>query len=195
MAYSASSKNLRSDPQLIARLRDGDTNAFNLLVSMFGGVLIGHASRIVGSVDSAREVVQDVFLEVWRTHEHIEPHWDITAYLYGLTRRRAVDVARSEKATSQREYRWVTEVVESSSNEVSDVEEDARIRASLWNALSELSPRCREVFMLVWDYHLPYAVIAQQLGIAEPTVRGHMSRAMQHLTDILGGETKEDSEE
>lgn len=187
MSYPDPSKNLRGDSQFLARLRDGDESAFNLLVRTYGGSLIGHASRIVGSVDSAREVVQDVFLEVWRNREHVQSHWDISAYIYGLTRRRAMNVAAANKSTGQREYLWVTEMTEGDVLTGSTVaDEDACIRTMLWNALLELSPRCREIFMLVWDRQLSYSVIAQQLGISESTVRGHMSRAMQHLAEVLG---------
>lgn len=196
MTYLDTSKKLRSDSLFLACLRDGDEDAFNLLMNTYGGALIGHASRIVNSVDSAREVVQEVFLEVWRGREHIEPTWDIVAYLYGLTRRRSMDVARAESAARHREYKWVKEVLEPTWDEADDADEadgNARVRASLWNALTRLSPRCREVFMLVWDRQLSYLEIAQHLGISEPTVRGHMSRAVQHLASELGPGSKDNS--
>lgn len=189
MAHSDPSQNIRNKPEFLTRLRDGDEAAFDLLATTYGAPLIGHASRVVGSVESAREVVQDVFLRLWHSREHIDPDWDISAYLYGMTRRLALNVLKSEKAASQREYMWVTESMDTAQSfqaEAEEEDEKARIRTSIWNAMLELSPRCREVFMLVWDRHLPYSVIAQQLGIAEPTVRRHMSRAVQHLADVLG---------
>ncbi len=180
----------RGDSALIARLRDGDESAFDLLVDSYAGGLIRHAARIIGSDDSAREVVQEVFLRLWRTRGEISPDWDVVAYLYGSTRRRAINFVQSEISASQREYRWIQELdhqpgqfTESEDELSSDREQQ---RAVVWNAARALSPRCREVFLLVWDRRLSYAEISALLGVAEPTVRRHMSRAIQHLAELLG---------
>ncbi len=186
MPHYDSQNDLRGDAAFMGRLRDGDDSAFDILVNTYAGPLIVHASRIIGSVDSAREAVQDVFLKLWNDRAQIEDKWDIGAYLYGLTRKRAIDVVRSDQASQRRQYLWLGEHhIDASlptfpSDEPAD--KDAQIRARVWNALGELPPRCREVFMLVWDQQLSYAIIAQRLGIAEPTARRHMSRAIQHLS-------------
>lgn len=69
--------------------------------------LIEFAKRITGDVESARDVVQEVLLKLWRVDERVEP--DITAHLaewlYTVCRRQAVDHTRKETAMKTRERR------------------------------------------------------------------------------------------
>lgn len=179
----------RTDDQtLITRLRNGDEHAFESLVQSYGGPLIAHAFRIVGDADIGREVVQDVFLSVWLQRDRLQPDWDIRAYLYGLTKQRAIDAIRAERSSSERERRWITQhLAELDGKEGLDSDpEDGDIRRAVWNALLELTPRCREVFLFVMDHKMEYPEIARSLGLSETTVRRHMSRAVAHLAEIFG---------
>jgi RNA polymerase sigma-70 factor (ECF subfamily) len=159
-----------------------------MLVQTYGSALIRYAAGMVSSVDIAQDVVQDVFLSLWQGRSRIENSWDIAAYLYGSTRQRALKFVRSAQARTQREDRWAVQrhvetdmsaTIDVSANEADDV------RMQVWNALAGVSPRCREVFMLVWDDELPYIEIARRMGLAEPTVRSYVSRALKQLIDVL----------
>ncbi len=179
---------LTGDQTLIARLRNGDDSAFESLVQTYGGPLIAHAFRIVGDADVGREVVQDVFLSVWLQRDRLQPEWDIRAYLYGLTKQRSIDAIRTERSSSERERRWITQHLAEfdGSDMPGDDPEEGEVRRAVWNALLELTPRCREVFLLVMDHKMAYPEIARSLGLSETTVRRHMSRAVAHLAEIFG---------
>jgi RNA polymerase sigma-70 factor (ECF subfamily) len=181
-------RNLRGDAALLARLRGGDEFAFDTLVRTYAGPLIRHATWIVGSADTAQDVVQEVFLYLWRERSRIEASWDIAAYLYGMTRNRARDIMRSEQSAQVRESQWVREVKEDVGPDLVDevAMEAADMRKKVWDALAGVPPRCREIFMLVWDRQLPYREIAHMLGLAEPTIRSQVSRAVKRLVDVLG---------
>lgn len=177
------------------RLRDGDDAAYNELVWAYGASLIRYATGILDSVDLAHDVVQDVLLKLWRNRDQIEDSWDIGAYLYGRTRHRAIDIARSSQSSGQRDGQWVVQnKIESDSgsgnidgidNLDADSGDSDEIRKAVWGALQGVSPRCREVFMLVWDEHLPYLDIAHRMGLTEPTIRSYMSRALKQLAKVL----------
>ncbi len=173
---------------LLHRLRDGNTVAFDTLVRLYGASLIKHAAWIVGSVDTAEDVVQEVFLYLWRERAKIDSSWDIASYLYGLTRRRAINAARSTQTTAQRDNRWAEQrQIDSgpSSPGQGNLDDVDNVRGEIWNALATVSPRCREVFMLVWDHQLSYREVAHQSGLSEQTVRIYASRALKRLTDVL----------
>jgi RNA polymerase sigma-70 factor (ECF subfamily) len=181
-------RNLRGDVAFLDRLREGDDAAYNTLVRTYGAALIRYATGIVGTVETAKDVVQDVLLRLWRERSRIESSWDITAYLYGATRLRAIDAARSLHSTTQRENRWTTQhylEAETTTPVDSLADDTAEVRVEVWNALAGVSPRCREAFMLVWDDELPYIEIAHRLGLTEPTVRTYVSRALKTLIDVL----------
>lgn len=183
------SRKTRGDIDLPARIREGDEVAFDTLVRIYAAPLIRHATRILGSADRAEEVVQDVFFDLWSNRSKVGEGWDIAAYLYWATRNQSLKVIRWEKTTGEREGRWVTEhSIDTFISGKGDqrVDESADLRAEVWSALSTVSPRCREIFMLVWDRQLPYKEIATMLGLAEPTVRSQVSRAMKRVVEVLG---------
>ncbi len=178
---------LRKDPTFLARLQEGDDAAFDNLIQVYGESLIRYATGMVDSVDTAQDVVQEVFLRLWRERSHLDRSWDIAAYLYGLTRQRALNVVRTAYTTTQREQRWALQQTETFGAAAIDItaEDAADARVMVWNALAGVSPRCREVFMLVWDDELPYIEIAQRMGLTESTVRSYMSRALKQLIEVV----------
>ena len=176
------------DAILLRRLQVGDVSAFETLVRSHGASLIRYASRITGSDDRAQEVVQDVFLKLWNERSDVESTFNLSAYLYWLVRNRAVNIARSDLAALRRDGQWVQETGQQQAvRNVADAElEAADTRAEVWDALGDVPPRCREIFMLVWDKQLTYAEISRMLGITVPTIRSQMSRALKHLVEVLG---------
>ncbi len=183
------SHNTSNDVILIANLRSGDPSALRTLVNTYAPALIRHARRILPSHDVARDVVQDVFLELWSERETFDVTRDIAAYLFWRTRNRALNVRRAEIATRRREGRWSVEH-ETSLGEIQNTGEavvDAEAaREEIWRALANVPPRSREIFMMVWDRQLSYADIAQRLGLSVTTVRSQVSRALKHLIETLG---------
>lgn len=179
---------LRKNTEFLKRLHDGDDSAFDQLAQVYTGSLIRYASVIVVSVDIAQDVVQDVLLNLWRNREKIREDWDIGAFLYGQTRHRAINIAQSNNSSTRREARWINERindVDTTSTNGTAIFEGEEIRELISEALTEVSPRCREVFMLVWAEELPYLEIAHRLGLAEPTIRSYVSRAMAKIIEVL----------
>ncbi len=178
-----------ADTALLARLRNGDAEALDMLVRIYAAPLIRHAARVIGSADRAQDIVQDVFLHLWQEREHITATRDIAAYLFWLTKNRARNNIQSDVAAHKREERWVSETtgnmltVENSAEANLDAEE---ARSAVWAALSSVSPRNREIFMLVWDQQLPYSEVAQRFGISISSVRSQISRSLKRVIEVLG---------
>jgi len=170
---------------LIARVREGDARALESLIQRHAAGLIRYATQTVGSADRAQEVVQEVFWTLWETRATLQVTQDVRAYLYWLTRRRALDAFRADHAAREREQAWVrARDTEATNNDGVDVVDAAELRARMWSVLQTVPPRCREIFMLVWDDQLPYAEVAKRLGIGLATVKNQMSRALKCLTSV-----------
>jgi RNA polymerase sigma-70 factor (ECF subfamily) len=177
------------DVVLIAKLRDGDPTALETLARIYSERLIRYAVRWVESVDRAHEVVQDVFLSLWQERSTLTVTKDVAAYLFWRTRNHAIDIAHADRAAHERDGRWMTEVQVSNAMRTTageDALEAAEMQAAIERAIASAPDRCREVFMLVWSEHLSYTEVATVLGIAVPTVRSQMSRAVKHLISVLG---------
>jgi len=91
------------DPALLARIVKGDQQAFSQLYDHSNTLLFTLALRILGSREDAAELLQDVYLEIWRK----VARYDVgrgtpVAWLVTLTRSRALDRLRARTARRQR---------------------------------------------------------------------------------------------
>src|SRR5687767_1164615 len=91
------------DAGLIARIRAGDSTALRLLLEQFWRPLMAHASRILGSQDSAEDVVQETFVRVWERREQWQLDGSVRALLYQITHNLAVDEQRRRRVAD----RWI----------------------------------------------------------------------------------------
>src|SRR5262249_11787766 len=79
-------------------LARGDAAAFEQAYQRFGGVACGLAYRILGNRAEAQEVVQEVFWQLWRrAGEYDRARGSLVAWLFTMTRNRALDLLRTHK--------------------------------------------------------------------------------------------------
>jgi RNA polymerase sigma-70 factor (ECF subfamily) len=187
-AESSVPGNGRRDHALVRQIREGDARALDLLLRAYWTPLLRYARSVTGSIDSAQDVVQDVFLRLWRHRETLDIHGEVSPYLYRMVRNRALTVIRADLTARTRETRWVADLsvlTHAATNEGTRAVDAEEMRAALWRALGGVPPRCREIFLLSWEHGLSYAHIAQMLDISVPTVRNQMSRAVRHLERLF----------
>jgi RNA polymerase sigma-70 factor (ECF subfamily) len=179
------------DSEWIARIRDGDHAAFELLVRQYSDRLCAFTFEMTRDVEVTKELVQEVFLWVW-THRL---EWDVqvglTSYLYRAARNRAMSFLRHD--VLERRYR--EEIARAGVNVFDRAEpsrSDDRANAAelsgfIERAIASLPTRCREVFTLNRQHGLGYREIADTLEISQKTVEVHMGRALsamrRHLAD------------
>lgn len=139
-------------------------------------------------MDTAREVVQESFLQLWEKRETIEPDKPVRSYLYTTVHNRSLNYLRNNNKYSAElleiENLNVTSVAETHhSMETSELQ--ARINA----AIEQMPEKCREIFVMNRFENLKYNEIAQIRSLSVKTVEAQMSKALQimrtHLADYL----------
>lgn len=170
-------------PELVALIRAGDREAFERLFRAWYRRLADHAARMLGNQDAAEDAVQDVFVAVWDKRAGLPEAAKIPAYLYRAVRNRSLNQIRQQKTRG----RWLeTQNPDPSMPAAAETDLQAsEIGAKVQEALAELSPRCREVFLLSRDDGLTYPQIADTLGISIKTVETLMGRALKSLRSQL----------
>ena len=170
---------LVTDRELLERLRQGDSAAFDEIFRTWYGPLVGTAERMLRDRAVAEELVQDVMLELWRRRETLAAESSPQAYLFQSTRNRALNHIRHERVEkkSEPELTQHGELVSSGPDHL--VEEEIAI--ALREAVAELPERCREVFELSRTNGLKYSEIATTLGISIKTVEAQMGKALRTL--------------
>jgi RNA polymerase sigma-70 factor (ECF subfamily) len=178
----------RRDLALVQRIREGDADALDQLLRAYWTPLLRYARSITGSLDSAQDILQDVFARLWRHRDTLDIRNGVSPYLYRMVRNQALTTIHTDLAARTREARWVADfsvITNASSNEGARAVDASEMRAALWRALDGVPPRCREIFLLSWEHGLSYAHIASMLDISVPTVRNQMSRAVKYLERLF----------
>jgi RNA polymerase sigma-70 factor, ECF subfamily len=183
-----------SDAVLAARLAAGDDHALAEVFDALAHSVFGSALRVLGDSSAAQDVVQDVFVELWRHPGRYDPSaGTLRTYLVVLARHRAVDLIRSELrrvARQERSYRLTPEpLMAGVSDEVLAAE-----RAGLVRSAVQLLPASqRQVVELAYFEGLTCREVAHAVGIPEGTAKSRLRLALAKLEEMLDRQLLESS--
>ncbi len=164
---------------------------YKLLFRKYYTNLLFYATRIVGE-EEAEDVVQDVFVELWRRQESMTVGDQIQAFLYRAVYTRALnvlkhrDIKNSYEAVMLEIHQKRIEFYQPDSNDVVKRIEDGELRKELFDAINELPDKCKMVFKLSYMHDMKNKEIAETMGISLRTVEAHMYKALKLLRDRLG---------
>lgn len=166
---------------VVADVPGADPSRFQELFDAHAEPLRRYAQRIVRSREAAEDVVQEVFLRLWRLRDCVELGASVRAYLYVTTRSRALNhVKREQRERRRRELALPRGILADEPALPPDgpakVESDEIVRA-IEEVLAMMPPRQREVATLRLRSQLTAAEIAARLGISPRTVGIHLGRA------------------
>ena len=184
-------------PQLRARARAGDAEAFGAVFDACAKSVYNHAFRLTGDWSAAEEVMAMTFLEAWRSRQRIEEAGgSLRPWLLGI----ATNLARGQRRAAWRQRNALARLAVA--DETPDFADDAsgrlddadRIKA-LHRALAGLSgPELEVLALCVWS-GLGYVEAAEALGVPVGTVRSRLSRARARLGKLTERELRAHSRE
>ena len=172
-------------------IRDGEGSPhgrewFEALFRTYHAPLCGFVHRYVASPESAEDVVQDLFVAIWRNQEQWMSKGDqIRPSLYVAARNRALDFLNHGEVRAR--HREVMLHVERDGFDAGpdDVLLYMELMAEVSEAVTRLPERCRLVFSLSRDSNLTNSEIAAMLGVSVKTVEAQMTRALRAIRDQL----------
>ena len=138
------------------------------------------ALRQVRSPQLAEEVAQSVFTDLARQAANLKPETVLSAWLYQVTRRTAIDVVRREARRQLREQ-IATEM--NAMNATAD--EWPHIEPLLDEAMSALDDTDRTAVLLRYFENKSLREVGQTLGASEEAARKRLSRAVERLREFL----------
>ena len=135
--------------------------------------------QFVKDTDTAKDITQKVFINLWESREKIDIQKSIQSYLFTSVRNRCLNHIRDQK-----KYRSEVLDLETHDFEI-PFEEDtfamSELKDKVAAALDELPEKCRLVFEMSRYQNMKYKDIAEELDISVKTVEAHMSKALKSL--------------
>lgn len=169
-----------TDADLVQLLRNSDATAFAEIYRRHWERLSLQVLKIIDSKEDARDIVQEVFVSIWKRRMEIELKGPLIVYLLKSVRNAAIRYI--EKNITRNNYlQTLTEVANGSSADPAGYCELRDLELRVEQAVASLPPKMQEVFLLSRHEKMSYKEIADHLGIAENTVRKQLSNALKSL--------------
>ena len=176
-----------SDVALMLRVRDGDLEAFETLVTRHQHSVVGTAAKMLGGAADAEDIGQQVFVRVWKHAARYQPSAKFTTWLMTITRnlvfnelrrrRRSQQVSMDADEGDTIRHQFVDEQAAAPSEEMLDSELHEAIDA----AIASL-PEAQRLAIVLRRYEgMPYEEIAEVLKTSVPAVKSILFRARAEL--------------
>jgi RNA polymerase sigma-70 factor (ECF subfamily) len=184
------------EDSLLTRIADGDQSAVPDCISRYGGLIWTLARRRLASREDAEDVVQEIFVDLWRSADRFDPlvAEEIT-FVAMIARRRVIDRLRQRSVLPQAvsvDDAGVAGLVDVAGGETVgqrlELGEEARIADE---HLQQLKPEEQQMLRLSIYDNLSHAAIAEQTGFPLGTVKSHIRRGLDSLRRTLAGRRRD----
>jgi len=169
---------------LLQLVANGNKLAFEQLYEQYEGGVEKYVFFITRSKEVTEEIIQDIFISVWKKREKLPALTSFRGYLYQIARNRVISYLRSLKARYK-----IVELDEAAPGS-RQTDADHRVLYNQYykmvlDAIELLPGRKREVFNLSLEEDLTLDEIAQRLGLSKSTVKQHLYSATASIREYL----------
>jgi RNA polymerase sigma-70 factor (ECF subfamily) len=165
-------------------LHDNEEQFMEYIFRTYYASLCKTVYNITRDSDAAEDIVQDVFMKVWRRKAQLDFSKSIKSYLFRSSVNTALNyLEKNRRNTSIEETE--ADPIQLGINTTEDAIGYQEVNHRIQQAMEALPPKCRTVFSLSRFEELSYAEIAEQLDISVKAVEKHMGKALKHMRAYL----------
>lgn len=173
--------NNSSDEALVREVQEGSIAAFEVLVTRYQTKLHSFVTYLIRDPAAADDIVQDSFINLYKTIDRIDSGKKFSSYLFSVTRNLAISYLRSKKHHAPLQEALDTAAGESPEAVLERKDAVTRIE----KALDMIDNKYKKVISLYYYDNLSYEEIGKRLNIPVNTVRTHLRRAKEALKKVL----------
>ena len=178
-----SSARATSDHVLLELIANGDGDAMRLLFARHNLRIFRFLLRIIGDKSIAEDLLNDVFLEVWRGAGAFEGSSNVITRMLGIARHKALSAPRRRAADLLGDD--LDESIKDPGDDPEGIMQSVGHSAILQTCLNQLSCADREVLDLVYYHDQSIEEIACITGVPANTVRTRVFYARRHVAELL----------
>ncbi len=163
-------------------LKHGDTEAFHAIYRKHFAALRAYARRYVYDAAVAEDIVQDAFLSLWTHLDRYDPQKEVLPYLLTITRNNSLNYLKKLKIKDSHRDKMIEALL------FANIEEpglDEEVKKRLEAVLAQLPEKDYRALIAHIIEYKKVSEIAEEMQVAESTVKTHLKRAMKVLRKRL----------
>jgi RNA polymerase sigma-70 factor (ECF subfamily) len=182
------------DAVLMVAVREGDEEAFHKLFQMHAARLVAYADRFFRNRAQSEEIVQEVFLRIWRARARYEPNAKFTTWMYTIASRACLnELRRAGRRRGEESLDEGRQVEDSAGPARPDrAMEAAQVRDAIQQSLAGMPDNQRSALVLTRFGGHSYAEAASLLGLSESAVKSLIFRATTAIRTALDEQSRAD---
>lgn len=174
------------DKLAVSKLKGGDVASFDGLFRKYHKKVYYFANSYLKSKEEAEDVVQEVFMNLWRYRHQINEHYTFSKYLFKITYNATCKKFRKQAS----EKKHLTEAFQNTTIEDHSTKLEVEYNDLVENQnllISNLPAKHKEVLLLSMEEQLTSEEISKRLNISKKTVENYLSASRTYLRKSLGG--------
>src|ERR1700761_41337 len=172
--------NILNDKELIDLLQQDDELAFTEIYNRYWKILLTVAANKLRELDEAEEIVQDIFVSLWKRRSELGVIDTLRSYLSVSVKYRVIKLL-DKRGNYQRYASYAEQTFTITDNSTLQWLEFEELKSRLALFVADLPEKCRLVYQLSRDAGYTQKQIAEELNISEKTVEAHLGKAIRTL--------------
>lgn len=168
---------------LIQKLKEGSEDAFRELFDFYGKKLFSFSLGYLKDTHEAEEIVQEVFLKIWKLREELLAGKSFDSYIFTIAKNAILNTIRKMK--SEQVYLNYAKLHPCKDILLDEELDFKELEKAYKNSIEQLSPRRKKIFRLSREKNFSNAEIAKELGISVKTVENQMTSALSEIKQNL----------
>lgn len=183
---------LKSDNELVAEFKLGEQDAFNELVRRYRQNVYWIARRYLGTHEDADDVVQDVFVKVFRSLKDFRGESAFFTWLYRISINLSINAQRKSKLRTFFRLEDAPPAEAPAEYDPAQQAENSELNQAIEHAIGRLPEKQRAVFILRYHEGLPYEEIAKTLNRSVGGMKANYFHALRKIQNSLRKEFGDD---
>ena len=171
---------------VIKALKAGESSAFEQVYRQYFKVLTVFAIKYVGDRDTAEDIVQEVFVNLYAKRTQITFHTSLKSFLFVATRNRSLDFQRTQKTVDHHKSQ-IQSTLKDDTADHNNLIEQSELEVLLHNAIDQLPAQNQKIFKMSRFEGKSNEEIAASLDLSKRTIETHISNALKKLKERLSG--------
>ncbi|WP_235891189.1 RNA polymerase sigma-70 factor [Sphingobacterium lumbrici] len=169
-----------TDIELTDLLKSGDQLAFTEIYHRYSSLLYVYAYKLLGDTDAAKDLTQELFINLWDKRTTIDFNKSVSSYLYTAVRYKFLKLVSHQKVRTVYAEQFLN-LFEEGTNSTDAYISEKDLIMQVEKLIEDLPPKMAQAFRLSRLKHKSNQDIAEELEVSEKTVKNLVSQANKHL--------------